>query len=427
MVRAPEAWCVNTGAQDFRVAVIDSGIGGYTHPDFFKDANGNQQLDPGEQYNIWTNPLECPGGGGTCVPNGIDDDQNGYIDDFYGWNFHLNYWDVTDTIPGSHGTHVAGIIGAVGNNGVGVVGMNWQVKLVILKYADGLGFVSEVLSALNYCVVNNIKVSNNSYIGSGLSVTECAAIQSAGDQIGHIFVAAAGNSGYDLDVNPQYPVSCAKSQVGCSVCPITNIITVTATNQYDNRACLRWLTHCPPNCPATCANYASYGDQTVHLGAPGVSIYSTIFDTDTVPPSPAYNYASGTSEATPHVTGAVALVWAQHPTWTYQQVRNLILNSVHKGPLAGQTITGGRLDVAAALLDCNNNGVADGIDVNTFTSFDCNDNNVPDECESLGACCSLPPGDCVPCITYGECKALHGAWAEGETCFVCAMFRPPGP
>ena len=398
---------MTTGAQDFPVAVIDTGIGGYDHPDLVA--------------NMWTNVFECPGGMGTCVENGIDEDQNGYIDDFYGWDFNDNDNRPLDNVPGTHGTHVAGIIGAVGNNGVGVVGMNWRCKLVILKLNSGTGpaFVSSVLAALNYCVLNNIKVSNNSYIGGGLSVIECAAIQSAGNQIGHIFVAAAGNYGVDLDVNPQYPASCAKSQVGCSVCPITNIITVTATDQGDDLACLRW-TRCPP----TCLGYANYGAHIVHLGAPGVDVYSTIYNEN----SPSYAYETGTSMAAPHVAGAVALVWTRYPTWTYQQVRDLILNSVHKGPLAGQTITGGRLDVAAALLDCNNNGVADGIDVNSFTSFDCNDNNVPDECEALGACCSLPPGDCVPCITYGECKALHGAWAEGETCFVCAMFAPPpGP
>jgi subtilisin family serine protease len=408
-VRAPEAWCVNTGAPAFPVAVIDSGIGGYDHPDL--------------AANLWRNPVECPGG--TCNPNSIDDDQNGYIDDFYGWNFYNNNNSPLDSIPGTHGTHVAGIIGAVGNNGEGVVGMNWQVKLVVLKVwgsGGGIGtFVSRVLAALNYCVVNNIKVSNNSYIGSGMSVNECAAIQSAGDQIGHIFVAAAGNDGYDLDVNPVYPASCAKSQAGCSVCPITNIVTVTATHQGDHLACMRW-TKCPPTCPRTCIATANYGDQTVHLGAPGEDIYSTVYEQGL----PSYLPGTGTSMAAPHVTGAVALVWSRYPTWTYQQVRDLVLGSVHKNPLTGQTITGGRLDVAAALLDCNNNGVADGIDVNTYTSFDCNDNNVPDECESLGACC-LPAG-CIRCLTQGDCTTQGGIWHPSNNCIVCAMFGPqPGP
>lgn len=152
-VRAPEAWCVNTGAQDFPIAIIDAGIGGYGHPDL--------------AANLWTNPAECPGGMGTCEANAndIDDDQNGFIDDFYGWDFNDNDNDPTWIGFAHHGTHVAGIIGAVGNNGVGVVGMNWRCKLVILKLTSGggPGFVSSVLAALNYCVVNNIKVSNNSY------------------------------------------------------------------------------------------------------------------------------------------------------------------------------------------------------------------------------------------------------------------------
>ena len=387
-VRAPAAWCVNTGAQDFPIAVIDTGIGGYDHPDL--------------AANIWKNPFECPSG--MCVPNGIDEDHNGYVDDFYGWDFNQNDNSPLDNVTGTHGTHVAGIIGAVGNNGVGVVGMNWRCKLVILKYAQETGFVSSVLLALNYCVVNNIKLSNNSYRGGGLSINECSAIQSAGNQIGHIFVAAAGNESKNLDVDPVYPAACR----------VTNIITVTATDQGDNRACLRWLATCPPTCPGICANYGNYGPQTVHLGAPGVNIYSTIYSGS--PLSPGYGFQTGTSQAAPHVAGAVALVWTRYPTWTYSQVRDLILNSVHRVLLPGETITRGRLDVAAALLDCNNNGVADGIDVNTPTSPDCNDNNIPDECEApLGSCCIN--GQCYNNYVKVQCTRAGGTFrGPGKMC-----------
>lgn len=198
----------------------------------------------------------------TCTQNSIDDDGNGYVDDFYGWNFFNDSNVVVDTVAeGYHGTHVAGTIGAVGNNALGVVGMNWRVNLVALKIlppiSGGSTYASRVIAALDYCVQKNIKVSNNSYVGGTLSVNECAAIHSAGDQIGHIFVAAAGNDGADLDVTPKYPASCARSQSGCTVCPVTNIITVTATNEDDFRGCMKWVT--PLSDPPVCFRRANYG------------------------------------------------------------------------------------------------------------------------------------------------------------------------
>lgn len=412
-VRAPEVWCLTTGNQNFPVAVIDSGIM-RAHPDL--------------NANIWTNPLECPGGMGTCVPNTIDEDANGKTDDFYGWNFLDNNNDTLETSDDRwHGTHVSGTLGAVGNNAVGVVGMNWRVKLVALKILPSAGptQASHVIAAMNYCIQKNIKVSNNSYGGHGYSVLERDAIQNAGNLIGHIFVAAAGNDGLNLDTNPQYPASYQ----------VTNIITVTATNEDDFRGCMKWVT--PLTDPPVCERGANYGAQTVHLGAPGATInppltppvsgfgiYSTVYRN--APPVPGYDFKVGTSMAAPHVAGAVALAWAAHPTWTYQQVRSLILNTVDKGTLTGETTTGGRLDIGAALLDCNNNSVADGIDLNTFTSLDCNDNRIPDECDGLGGCC-LPEGGGECCITEAECDNLEGSWSPFLNCLVCLQFAPSGP
>ncbi|MBI1825508.1 MAG: S8 family serine peptidase [Planctomycetes bacterium] len=151
-VRAPEAWCVNPGNQNFLIAVIDSGIG-------YHDATTD--IDHADLAgNMWRNPGECPGG--ACVANALDDDGNGYIDDFYGWNFETPQSNIaSDDFP--HGTEVAGVVGAVANNSLGIAGVNWQCKLVALKFNLNPDFVvSSELEALDYCAQNNIKLSNNS-------------------------------------------------------------------------------------------------------------------------------------------------------------------------------------------------------------------------------------------------------------------------
>jgi subtilisin family serine protease len=291
-INAPAAWDTFTGDANFVVAIIDTGID-YNHPDL--------------AANMWHNPGEIAG-------NGLDDDRNGYIDDVYGWDFANNDNDPFDGY--NHGTHTAGTVGAVGNNSVGVAGVNWHVKLAALKFLSdsGSGFTSDAVLALQYAVREGIKVSNNSWGGGGYSKALYDAINAA-KSVGHIFVASAGNAGTNIDTAPSYPASYN----------LDNVISVAATDRVDAKA-----------------SWSNYGLSSVDLGAPGVNIYSTI--------PGGYVAMSGTSMACPHVAGVAALVYGYHPGWTYQQVRNSILNTVRPvSSLSGITVTGGVVDAAAAL------------------------------------------------------------------------------
>jgi len=299
-IRATTAWSVTTGSRSVVVGVVDSGID-ITHPDL--------------AANIWTNPGEIPG-------NGIDDDHNGYVDDVHGWNFVDNNNDVSDAY--GHGTHVAGIIGATGNNGAGVAGVAWQVSLMALKFEDsrGVGSTSAMLAALNYATMMrrdhgiNIVATNNSWeTTSGSSVVVANAIRAEGD-VGITFVAAAGNNATDNDAIPRYPGNYR----------LPNVITVAALNTTN-----------------ALASMSNYGATTVDLAAPGSLIESTF-------PGGAYGILSGTSMAAPEVTGVVALLAAAKPGITVAEVRAAILGSTTPvAGLAGKTVTGGRLDAAAAI------------------------------------------------------------------------------
>lgn len=292
-INAPAAWDIATGDPGFVVAIIDSGID-YNHPDL--------------AANMWKNPGETAG-------NGVDDDGNGYIDDVYGWDFannDSNPWD-----DNGHGSHTAGTVGAVGNNGVGVVGVNWNVDLMALKFLNrrGSGTTDNAIEALNYAVAKGVKVSNNSWGGGSYSTALLDAINAA-KNAGHIFAAAAGNSGINTDSSPHYPSSYNAD----------NIISVAAIAEGD-----------------VLASYSNYGLTTVDLGAPGSAIVSTT-------PNNTYSSYSGTSMATPHVAGVAALLWGANPTWTWSAVKDRILNTARDIPaLAGKTVTGGTLDAAAAL------------------------------------------------------------------------------
>lgn len=301
-VDAPEAWDLQTGGNDVVVAVIDTGVD-YNHPDL--------------QANIWTNTAEIPG-------NGIDDDANGYIDDVHGYDFSNN--DSNPFDDHGHGTHVAGTIAAVGDNGVGVVGVSWRARIMAVKFlgAGGSGSTSGAISAVLYAADMGAKVMNNSWGGGGFSQALLDAIATA-DAAGALFVAAAGNSNSNNDANPHYPSSYEAP----------NVLAVAATDHNDAKA-----------------SFSSYGAASVDLGAPGVNILSTVpgaGDSCCSDPS-GYKVLNGTSMATPHVSGTAAVVFAQFPGVTHQQVKQRLMGAVNAIPsLAGATVTGGRLNLFNAL------------------------------------------------------------------------------
>ncbi|TDU81022.1 subtilase family protein [Prosthecobacter fusiformis] len=293
-IDAPEAWTLSTGSHSVKVGVIDSGID-LTHPDLLT--------------NLWTNPNEIAG-------NGIDDDGNGYIDDTKGWDFVND-----DAIPqddNGHGTHCAGTIGAAGNNGTGVAGVNWAVSLIGLKFLNsaGNGSLSDAVEAITYSTALGVTLTSNSWSGGESSQAMKAAIDAAGTA-GILFIAAAGNSSSYVEYYPEYPGRYNS----------TNLISVVATTRQD-----------------TLADFSNYGPVSTDLGAPGQDIYSTAR-------GGGYKYDSGTSMACPHVAGACALLKAFRPSLTAQNIRDLILKTVDVIPaLTGKTATGGRLNLHSALL-----------------------------------------------------------------------------
>ncbi|MBM4130385.1 hypothetical protein FJ250_05070, partial [bacterium] len=292
-VDAPEAWDSETGSSDVIVAVIDTGVD-YAHPDL--------------AANRWVNTGEMAG-------NGVDDDHNGFIDDVHGYDFVNNDGNPMD--DHSHGTHCAGTIGAVGNNGIGVAGVCWQVRIMAVKFLDagGGGTTDAAIASVEYAVQMGADILSNSWGGGGYSEALRDAIVAA-ETAGILFVAAAGNSASNNDTYPHYPAS---YDVG-------NIVSVAATDRND-----------------ALADFSCWGPLSVDLAAPGVDVFSTM-------PSAYYDYKSGTSMACPHVSGALALIKARFPGISGASARTLLLNTVNAVPgLAGVVATGGRLNVAAVM------------------------------------------------------------------------------
>jgi subtilisin family serine protease len=294
-IDAPEAWDITTGSSNVVIAVIDSGAD-LDHEDL--------------AANIWTNPGEIPG-------NGIDDDSNGYIDDVHGWDFSSGDNDPSPVggACAGHGTHTAGTIGAVGNNGTGVVGVNWNVKIMPLKaFKPFLGIFcsaedADLIAAIEYHTMMGVRISSNSWGGS----SPTAAMENAIRASNSVFVAAAGNENNDNDANPHYPSNYS----------LSNIVAVAATTHTDDRA-----------------SFSNYGLTSVDLGAPGDDILSTL-------PGDTYGQFDGTSMATPHVSGVAGLLLAQEPNLTNSEIKWRILNGVDDIGLP--VLTGGRLNAYEAL------------------------------------------------------------------------------
>ena len=298
-IDAPEAWDAQTGSANVVVGVIDTGID-YTHEDL--------------RDNLWTNQAELNG-----TP-GVDDDGDGIIDDIYGarWTDGTGLPTSGDPMDGhSHGTHVSGTIGAVGNNAVGVVGVNHTVRLMALKFLDnsGSGWTADAVAALQYAVDKGANLTSNSWGGGGYSQALKDAIDAAG-AAGQLFVVAAGNDSADNDSSPHYPSSYDSP----------NLISVAASTRTDDMS-----------------YFSNYGLTSVDLAAPGSDILSSV-------PGNSYAVYSGTSMATPHVSGVAALLLAHVPGASTAEVKQWILDGVDTLPaFAGRVVSGGRLNAARSL------------------------------------------------------------------------------
>jgi subtilisin family serine protease len=354
-IDAPAAWNTTTGSDTVVVADVDSGID-YNHPDLYDnvwinqaeipksvrpnltDVNGdgvisfsdlNNPINQGSGRISDTNgdgiitgaDLLAPMSSGGWADGSTQDGATAYPDDLIGWNFVNNTNNPMK--DNGHGVHTAGIIGAVGNNGIGVAGTNWNVSIMPVEFLDSTGAGSDTAAAesIDYAVDHGAKVINASWGASGMDSTIAAAIQYA-DSKGVIIVAAAGNSTQNDDTTWFSPASYSVDYA--------NMISVAAISSN-----------------GALASFSNYGIKSVQLAAPGVNILSTLAN-DT------YGYLSGTSMAAPYVTGTVALVEAAHPTWSMSQVIDAVLDHTTPDPsLAGKVTTGGVVNAAAAVANTN--------------------------------------------------------------------------
>jgi subtilisin family serine protease len=297
-VSADKAWVTNKGSKNIIVAVIDTGVD-YNHPDL--------------AFNMWRNTKALQG-----METGVDPNGDEITGDVVGWDFVHN-----DNLPfddNQHGTHCAGTIGAVGQDGKGISGVSQRVSIMAVKFltGQGSGDTAAAVKSIDYAVSRGAKVLSNSWGGKGDDGTNGAlkdAIVRA-QSAGVLFVAAAGNDGTDNDRDPVFPAAYN----------LENMVTVAATTETDGMAF-----------------FSNRGATTVHVGAPGTNVYSTA-------PGGRYAKLSGTSMACPHVAGAAALIWSQFPNADYREIKRRLMDSGDALPaLSGKTITGKRINVERAL------------------------------------------------------------------------------
>lgn len=283
-IDAEKAWGITKGSKRIVVAVIDTGID-YNHPDL--------------KNNMWVNDKEIPG-------NGIDDDNNGYIDDVYGWNAARKNGDPMD--GNSHGTHCAGTIGAEHDNNIGVAGVMSEVSLMAVKFLtdEGSGNLADAVEAINYATKMNVDIMSNSWGGGGFSQTLEDAIRAAKEK-GILFVAAAGNDSRNNDTVPSYPAS-------YNVDNVISVASHTAQNVLSSFSC--------------------FGRRSVHVAAPGTNILSTT-------PGGDYKVFSGTSMATPHVSGILGLLLSNEGRLPVLEVRNRLMATSVPAPAYRKTTQGG--------------------------------------------------------------------------------------
>lgn len=301
---AGEVWAAGaTCDKNVYVGVIDEGVM-YTHEDL--------------AANIWVNPFDAA--------DGVDNDGNGYVDDIRGWDFVGDNNSTFDGAFDNHGTHVAGTLGAVGGNGIGVAGVCWSLNIISAKFLGFFGgSTDDAILAIDYLTDLktrhgiNLVATNNSWGGGGFSQALKDAIDRGGDA-DILFVTSAGNSAVDIDVSPQYPAS------------------------YDSEALIAVASI---DIDGALSSFSNWGLVSVDLGAPGGGIWSTVPSMNLLPSRVTSSYASydGTSMAAPHVTGGVALAASVYPGLTALQYKSELLSLAEPTPsLEGKTVTGGRAD-----------------------------------------------------------------------------------